>query len=127
MLCSLDILADLPPSTLVHCAHEYTLANIRFSLCCEPSNQDTIRWSEAATALRRAGKPTIPTTIEHERAVNPFLRVHEPEIRDVISDTFNVPVPHRLAAFILLRAWKDLFNQNAALEGQRWIPSFLQT
>lgn len=42
-----------------------------------------------------------------------LIRVHEPEIRDVLIDTFNVPVPPRLAAFILLRAWKDLFSEDA--------------
>jgi hydroxyacylglutathione hydrolase len=127
MLCSLDMLADLPLSTLVHCAHEYTLSNIRFSMSCEPGNRNITRWSEIATALRLAGKPTVPTTIEHERAVNPFLRVHEREIREVLIDTFNVPVPHRLTAFILLRAWKDVFNEDAGPQGSRWIPSFQQT
>lgn len=117
MLCSLDVLADLPSSTLVHCAHEYTLSNIRFSMSCEPGNRNITRWSEIATALRLAGKPTVPTTIEHERAVNPFLRVHEREIRDVLIDMFNVPVPHRLAAFILLRAWKDFFTEDAGPQG----------
>ncbi len=127
MLCSLDVLADLPSSTFVHCAHEYTLSNIRFSMNCEPGNQNITRWNETATALRLAGKPTVPTTIEHERAVNPFLRVHEREIRDVLIETFKVPVPHRLAAFILLRAWKDLFNEDVGPQGNRSIPSFQQT
>ena len=34
MLASLDALAALPGETQVHCAHEYTLANIRFALAC---------------------------------------------------------------------------------------------
>jgi hydroxyacylglutathione hydrolase len=118
MLCSLDILADLPSSTLVHCAHEYTLSNIRFSMACEPGNRNIARWCETATALRLAGEPTIPTTIEHEQAVNPFLRV--------LIETFKVPVPHRLAAFILLRAWKDLFSEDAVPNGNHWVPAFQQ-
>jgi hydroxyacylglutathione hydrolase len=36
-------------------------------------------------------------------------------------------VPHRLAAFILLRAWKDLFNEDVGPQGNRSIPSFQQT
>ncbi|KNH05348.1 Hydroxyacylglutathione hydrolase [Candidatus Burkholderia brachyanthoides] len=106
---SLDELADLPPSTFVHCAHEYTLSNLKFARVCEPSNVDINRWEERAANLRLAGLPTLPTTIEHELRVNPFLRVHEVEIHDVLVRRFGVPVPHRLAAFILLRAWKDLF------------------
>jgi hydroxyacylglutathione hydrolase len=34
MLKSLDELAALPGATQVHCAHEYTLSNIRFALAC---------------------------------------------------------------------------------------------
>lgn len=125
MLESLDELADLPPSTLVHCAHEYTLSNLKFAKVCEPYNYDITRWEEQAVALRHAGLPTLPTTIEHELSVNPFLRVHEKEIHDVLVERFGVPVPHRLAAFILLRAWKDLFAQDVRQLSERWAPSLL--
>jgi hydroxyacylglutathione hydrolase len=30
--------------------------------------------AEAAAALRRDGKPTVPTTLAREREANPFLR-----------------------------------------------------
>ena len=32
-------------------------------------------------ALRAAGKPTLPTTMEQELATNPFLRAADPGIR----------------------------------------------
>lgn len=67
MLTSLDALAALPDDTLVHCAHEYTLSNIRFALACEPDNDALARWSDDAKALRAAGKPTLPTSIGHEK------------------------------------------------------------
>jgi hydroxyacylglutathione hydrolase len=110
MLASLDKLAALPPSTFLHCAHEYTLSNLQFARVCEPGNEHIIRWQERAVALRLAGRPTLPTTIGHELKVNPFLRAQQSELKRVLIKRFGMPVPHRLAAFILLRAWKDLFQ-----------------
>jgi hydroxyacylglutathione hydrolase len=57
--------------------------------------------------------------------VNPFLRVDQAEIRDVLIERFGVPVPHRLAVFILLRAWKDLFQAGFRELAERWAPDFL--
>jgi hydroxyacylglutathione hydrolase len=120
MLESLDELATLPPSTLLHCAHEYTLSNLEFARVCEPSNEHIRLWQEKAAALRLVGRPTLPTTIGHELTVNPFMRVQQNEIHDVLIERFGVPVPHRLAAFILLRAWKDLFQGDYRELVERW-------
>lgn len=127
MLASLDELAQLPLTTQVHCAHEYTLGNIKFSLRCDPTNADISEWYVRAQALRAAGKPTLPTTLGHEMAVNPFLRVRSPDIRAALVNQFNVPVPNRLAAFILLRAWKDLFSEEEIIPMERrWPPTLLK-
>lgn len=125
MLESLDELASLPPSTLLHCAHEYTLSNLEFARVCEPGNEHVTKWQEKAAALRLTGRPTLPTTIGHELTVNPFLRVDQDEIHDVLIERFGVPVPHRLAVFILLRAWKDLFQAEYRELAERWAPDFL--
>ena len=126
MLESLDELATLPSSTLLHCAHEYTLSNLEFARVCEPGNEHIRRWQEKAAALRLAGRPTLPTTIGHELTVNPFLRAKQDEIHDVLFERFGVPVPHRLAAFILLRAWKDPFQGDYRELAKRWPPVFLK-
>lgn len=127
MLASLDKLARLPLATRVHCAHEYTLANIEFSLRCDPANADVSDWYDKARALRAKGAPTLPTTLEHELAVNPFLRVQSPEIRTALINQFNVPVPNRLAAFILLRGWKEFFSyEEATAVEHRWPPTLLE-
>ncbi|BBP96875.1 hydroxyacylglutathione hydrolase [Burkholderia sp. SFA1] len=110
MLNSLDALAALPESTQVHCAHEYTLSNIRFARACEPDNAALLRWSDDAQALRSAGKPTLPTTIGHEKAVNPFLRADIPSIQATLSTQFGAPVTDRLDAFRVMRGWKDKFR-----------------
>lgn len=125
MLESLDILAILPPATLVHCAHEYTLSNLEFARVCDPNNKRVELWQQEAAKIRQKGRPTLPTTIGHELSVNPFLRVGEPDIHDVLVERFGVPVPHRLAAFILMRAWKDLFQGEYRELTERWAPRLL--
>ena len=78
---SLTRLADLPADTLVCCAHEYTLDNIRFALTVDPDNLDLADWQAKATRLRRDGRPTLPTRLGDELAYNPFLRCHEASIQ----------------------------------------------
>jgi hydroxyacylglutathione hydrolase len=78
---SLSTLAALPPDTAFHCGHEYTEANARFALTIEPGNGALQARAAEVTALRAAGKPTLPSTIGAELAANPFLRPSSPEIR----------------------------------------------
>ena len=85
MLASLDRLAALPDSTLVCCTHEYTLANLRFARALEPEHPglaDHQRWCERQ---RQAGRPTLPSRIGLERALNPFLRSREPALRQALQ------------------------------------------
>jgi hydroxyacylglutathione hydrolase len=110
MLASLDSLAALPENAHVHCAHEYTLSNIRFALACDPANGALARWQEDAQALRASGKPTLPTTIGHERSVNPFLRVDDADVQATLAAHYKHAVSDRLEAFRLMRGWKDKFR-----------------
>ena len=110
MLASLDALAALPGATEVHCAHEYTLSNIRFALACEPGNAELQAWRDKASELRARHVPTLPTTIAHERAVNPFLRADSPAIRATLQEQLHEKVSDRLTAFTLMREWKNRFR-----------------
>ncbi|WP_118180674.1 hydroxyacylglutathione hydrolase [Paraburkholderia phosphatilytica] len=110
MLKSLDALAALPGATEVHCAHEYTLSNIRFALACEPGNAELQAWRDRAQALRERREPTLPTTIAHERAVNPFLRADSAAIHATLESELHETVTDRLAAFTLMREWKNRFR-----------------
>ena len=78
MASSLGKLSALPATTLVCCAHEYTLSNLEWALEVEPSNVAIqARWNQAK-AQRQDGLPTVPTTIKTERDVNPFIRTPPP-------------------------------------------------
>ncbi|MBR0652438.1 hydroxyacylglutathione hydrolase [Roseomonas terrae] len=77
MFDSLQLLAALPPETLVCCGHEYTQSNARFALTVEPLNAALKARAQEVDALRAEGKPTVPTTISQELAANPFLRAKD--------------------------------------------------
>ena len=81
MLGSLDRLASLPGATRVYCAHEYTLANIRFALAVEPGNADLQLRARDASAQRERGEPTLPSTIGLELQTNPFMRSDADAVR----------------------------------------------
>jgi hydroxyacylglutathione hydrolase len=81
MWSSLSKLSRLPDDTRVYCAHEYTASNARFALSVEPENAALVARAESVTALRAAGKPTVPSTRGLEKATNPFLRVASAELQ----------------------------------------------
>jgi len=105
---SLQRLTQLPDDTLVYCAHEYTEANIRFALACEPGNAQLLQRQVDARALRAAGQPTLPSTIMLEKSTNPFLRCAEPEIIRTLSQ-HGLNDGAELAVFTALREWKNHF------------------
>lgn len=107
---SLGKLAALPEDTNVYCAHEYTLANLRFASAVEPGNGALRQRVEHDTARREAGLATVPSTIGVEKATNPFLRYREPEIVDslVAAHKLNAGAAP-VDAFAALRAWKNTF------------------
>jgi hydroxyacylglutathione hydrolase len=110
MLGSLERLAALPPETRVCCGHEYTLANLAFAAVAEPGNAAQAEHAAAAAAARAAGRPTLPSSIGLERAVNPFLRVHTPVIQRTVAEWSGGEPAGKVAAFAALRRWKDAFR-----------------
>ncbi|MFD2367342.1 hydroxyacylglutathione hydrolase [Pseudoduganella sp. GCM10020061] len=110
MLASLGKLASLPDDTLVYCAHEYTLANLRFALAVEPGNAALQARYVQAEAMRAAGEPTVPSTVGLERATNPFLRCDSPEIRATLVREGRIgPQAGPVQVFAALREWKNTF------------------
>ena len=58
MHASLQRLAALPPATRVYCAHEYTVANLRFAKSLAPDDAAIEAALGAALAARAASRPT---------------------------------------------------------------------
>ncbi len=103
---SLEKLLALPDDTVVYCGHEYTKSNARFALTIEPANSDLILRAREVDALRAEDKATLPTTIGLEKKTNPFLRVDEPAVRDLLG----MPDASRAEVFGEIRTRKDNFK-----------------
>lgn len=106
---SLGKLAALPADTQVFCAHEYTLANLRFARAVEPDNADLAAFAREAEGARAAGRPTVPSTIGTERAINPFLRCNLASVRAAAESHYNRRFTDETEVFAAVRRWKDNF------------------
>jgi hydroxyacylglutathione hydrolase len=105
---SLQKLATLPQDTLVYCAHEYTLNNLRFAAMAEPDNRDIAQRIETDSAKRQRKQPTLPSNIGIELRTNPFLRCHTESLGRHIAAHSQLPEGHsREQLFAELRRWKD--------------------
>lgn len=109
MLSSLQKLMQLPEQTVVYCTHEYTLANIKFAVEVEPKNQALQDYKEWAQHQRKKGLPTLPTTIKQQKAINPFLRAQQDEIKHNAEQYVGTQLPNEEAVFAAVRQWKDNF------------------
>jgi hydroxyacylglutathione hydrolase len=107
MWTSLQKLAAQDPATRVFCAHEYTLANLRFAAAVEPANAALAQRQARDAALRERGQPTVPSTIADELATNPFLRAGEPAVRAAAEAHAGRLLDGDVAVFAELRAWKN--------------------
>lgn len=109
MLASLQQLAALPGATRVCCAHEYTLANLRFARSVEPDNAAITQYEAACRDLREQSRPTLPASIERERSVNPFLRCTEPGVI-AAARAHGAPSSDPVDVFAAIRQWKNEFR-----------------
>ncbi|QSX35239.1 hydroxyacylglutathione hydrolase [Shewanella avicenniae] len=106
---SLASLDELSPLTRVYAAHEYTLANIKFALIVEPDNHELQQYAQTVAAERQRAKPTLPSTIGLEQAINPFLHCTDDRLQKVLQQQFQQPCPEPEHRLKLLRLWKDNF------------------
>lgn len=101
-----EVLGSLPSETQVYCGHEYSLQNLAFGAHVEPGNQaiqDKIAWCRQQRALAPP-LPTVPSTIEEEKAINPFMRVGEAAVQA------HTGTQEAVATMAALRGEKDSFK-----------------
>ena len=110
MHASLSRIAALPDDTLVYCAHEYTLSNLRFAATVEPGNADVLDALEATRRLRESDGISLPSALGRERRINPFLRSDVPEVRAAAEAHAGHPLADAVEVFATVRAWKDGFR-----------------
>jgi hydroxyacylglutathione hydrolase len=109
MFDALSRLSSLNEKTKVYCAHEYTQNNLIFAIHVDPHNLELIEYIKFVSKLRQQGLATIPTTIEREKLINPFLRCAEPLLLNNLQSTLAKNISPGLQCFQELRAYKDQF------------------
>ena len=109
MHASLLHLAALPGDTRVCCAHEYTLSNLRFASAVEPANRAIDDYTAWCSARRAAGEPTLPSSIERELQVNPFMRCGEAAVQRRAA-LHGAASDDPVAVLAALRQWKNEFR-----------------
>lgn len=106
MFASIRTLAALPGGTRVYGGHDYALSNARFAAAAEPGNPKVAAALAQAEADKAAGRLTAITTLDEEKATNPFLRAGEPALARAV----NLEGASPAAVFAALREWKNGFR-----------------
>ena len=109
MVTSFNKVRKLPLDTMIYCAHEYTLSNIRFAKEADPENIQLRNREEYCKNLRKQGIPTIPFTLEEELNTNPFFRCRSKEIQESASNYCGQIIDNEIDAFAVIRQWKNSF------------------
>ncbi len=91
------------------CAHEYTVSNLKFACEVEPSNTALLQYRAHCEALRQQQRPTLPSTLAQELAINPFLRC---DVKQVVQSALRFrpdTLPRPASVLATLREWKNAF------------------
>ncbi|WP_250894682.1 hydroxyacylglutathione hydrolase, partial [Aeromonas dhakensis] len=109
MFGSLQRLAALPDDTLIYCAHEYTLSNLRFAHAVEPDNQAIQHQIGLISKLHQQGLPSLPSRLGDEKRFNVFLRCELDSVKFSAEKHALKCVENPVDTFTILRSWKDVF------------------
>jgi hydroxyacylglutathione hydrolase len=107
---SLSLLGHLPDDTLLCCAHEYTLDNIRFAKTVDGGNPHLIRRERDDLRKREQGLPTLPSTLGLEKLTNPFLRCGQSPLIKAAAQLSQRSLTSETEVFATIRAAKDRFR-----------------
>ena len=108
MFNSLKKIQALPTETLIFCAHEYTLSNLKFAQMVEPDNLYIQNKIKEITEKRAVNLISLPSTLEVEHLINPFLRTNIKTVQNNIE--LHTQIPATANAFELfkkIREWKN--------------------
>ena len=108
MFMSLKKISKYPKETLVFCGHEYTLSNLKFALEVDKDNKDLANEFNNIEKLISSDIPSLPTNLDKELKLNPFLRCHDIDIKNKVIEKFDI-IDDELQIFTALRKWKDNF------------------
>ncbi len=109
---SLKLLRTLPDDTKIYCNHENSEINAQFALKLDKDNEGLKKRAEEIAALRKQGKPTVPSILGDEKLCNPFLRTDNNGLRLALAKGgIAAQDADPAAVFGLIRSAKDHFGQ----------------
>ncbi|MBL5898056.1 hydroxyacylglutathione hydrolase [Lelliottia amnigena] len=97
----------LPAETIICCAHEYTLANMKFALSILPQDPAIQDYYHKVKELRAKKLNTLPVILKNERQINLFLRTDDIDLINKINQETKMQQPEQ--RFAWLRSKKDNF------------------
>ena len=105
---SLQKISALPDDTLICCAHEYTLGNMKFAESLLPEDRAIQDYYHKVKELRAKNQNTLPAILKNERRINLFLRTDDIDLINKINQETNLQQPEQ--RFAWLRSKKDNFR-----------------
>ncbi|WP_048987591.1 hydroxyacylglutathione hydrolase [Enterobacter kobei] len=105
---SLQKISALPDDTLICCAHEYTLGNMKFAVSLLPEDRAIQDYYHKVKELRAKNQNTLPAILKNERQINLFLRTDDIDLINKINQETNLQQPEQ--RFAWLRSKKDNFR-----------------
>ncbi len=96
-------LGALPDSTRLCCGHDYAAANLGFAARYAPDPAALATRQSDLARRSAAGLPTTGTTLGAERALNPYLRCHLPQV----AKAAGLPGAQPLEVLAAIRSQKD--------------------
>jgi hydroxyacylglutathione hydrolase len=88
---ALSTIASFKPDTFLYPGHEYSVANLKFGAKVEPDNAALAAKAVEFQRLRDEGKPTVPSLVSDELAINVFFRLLEPQVLSFLKLTKDTP------------------------------------
>ncbi|MCG5130206.1 hydroxyacylglutathione hydrolase [Enterobacter mori] len=105
---SLQKINALPDDTLICCAHEYTLGNMKFAASILPDDRAILDYYQKVKELRAKNQKTLPVILKNERVINLFLRTNDIDLISKINQETKLQQPEQ--RFAWLRSKKDNFR-----------------
>lgn len=100
-----DQIALLPEETRIYPGHDYIVNNLNFSLSREPGN--TTSRALLAEAEKQTPSDRMVTTLAIEKKINPFFRLDNSEILDILKNEANDQKSDPKSIFVSLRKLRD--------------------
>lgn len=105
---SLQKINALPDDTVICCAHEYTLGNMKFAASILPEDRAIQDYYQKVKELRAKNQKTLPVILKNERKINLFLRIDDVDLINKINQETKLQQPEQ--RFAWLRSKKDNFR-----------------